>query len=77
MKDYCKKKKIFFNEGERINFLSQRSKAQYKLYQHAFDHSTNQYLQGNGRGLVPDSSEVEFRKTMERLRPEKVLESKH
>ena len=79
MKDFCKKQQIFFNEGERINFLSQRSKAQYKLYKQAFDHSTTKYIENSiqDKRLLPESSEAQFRKTMEFLRPDKASESKH
>lgn len=44
MKEYCKNQQVFFNEGERINFLSKRSKAQYHLYKQSFDASTTKYI---------------------------------
>lgn len=81
MKDFCKKEQIFFNEGDRINFLSTRSKNHYKLYKHAFETSTTKYMTGEhnvragdgstaSRGLKLQSSEQDFQKAIEELQNE-------
>lgn len=49
MKDFCKKEQIFFNESDRINFLSVKSKNHYNLYKHAFDTSTNKFMSGGNK----------------------------
>jgi hypothetical protein len=49
MKDYCMREQVFFNEGDRISFLKERSKNHYKLYKDAFDGSINKYLVGDKR----------------------------
>jgi hypothetical protein len=65
MKDFCKKEQIFFNEGDRIQFLSTRSKNHYKLYRHAFDSSTTRYLTGGPKsGLKIQNSEQDFQKAL-------------
>lgn len=49
MKDYCMREQVFFNEGDRITFLKERSKNHYKMYKDAFDGSTNKYMVGDKR----------------------------
>ena len=49
MKDFCMREQVFFNEGDRITFLKERSKNHYKLYKDAFDGSTNNYMVGDKR----------------------------
>ena len=43
------REQVFFNEGDRITFLKERSKNHYKLYKETFDGSTNNYMVGDKR----------------------------
>ena len=71
MKDFCRREQVFFNETDRINFLSQQSKNHYRLYKHAFDGSTTKYLQRQGRhSLKSQTSEQDFQSQLERLNAE-------
>lgn len=47
MKDFCKNEQIFFNEEDRINFISARSKNQYSLYKNAFNKTTTRFMENS------------------------------
>lgn len=57
MKDFCKKEQVFFNTGEKLDFMSERGKNHYHLYRQSFNESTTKYIKGSQAKLELVSSE--------------------
>jgi len=67
LRDFCSQENIFFNEGDRINFIKQRSKNHFSHFKKAFDETTTALFKGTSVGVDDNKSECRFRSVVKMM----------